>query len=181
MSAGCRIRRTWLTIRASCGVAGDVRGQAEQRLVADPAVPDDPLQNEGVLAVLAEHVELARRRSASSRKRTASSGGTAASVSCRRDADVRVGIAHHGQQGPEPVVALERKEPAGREKTQVARSVRGPDDRDDVLGPGGWGGRGSAKGGSGSLSSGSAGAGAREGRERPGPSCRAARARDRPR
>ena len=40
----------------------------------------------------------------------------------------------HGQQGPHAVISLERQQAAGGEEAQVARRVRGPDDRDDVLG-----------------------------------------------
>ena len=119
---------------ASCGAAGHLRGQSEQRLVGDLGVADDPLQHEVVLAAAADDVELLHAGRALVEETDDVVGRQQRESLPRRGSDVRIFVGHDGEQRPHPVVSLERQQAAGREEAQVPGRVRGPDDRDQVPG-----------------------------------------------
>ena len=101
-------------------------------------MPDDPLEDEGVLADPADGVELrpggrrirrgsGRRRPAAELAKVSRAGGPTSGSSSPID----------GEQRPKPVVAFERQQAARGKDAQVPRRVRRPDDRDEILGLGG--------------------------------------------
>ena len=114
------------------GRSGHLRGQAQERLVRGLRVADDPLEHEVVVGRPADRVELGSGRGSleeaedvvERQEREGRPGG---------GPDLGVLVGHDREEGPHPVVPLERQQAAGREEAQIARRVRRPDDRDEVL------------------------------------------------